>query len=396
MAVTQMFAVDVRGMQELEGGRDPAALAAEAVVNVFDEYRLRCPEARPSFCGVTLEKSDNPRGVRLAVEDDGQGFDRIADVWTLFGTTAKRSDAGVSGRFNLGEKQLVAAAIEATVESNQTRVRFAKGRRTVSAFAGRRGVRIEAVMPWRVGDIDAVRDHLLAMRPPQGLRLIVSGQVVESKPPRCRVSVTLPTVALSDGVMRPTTRRTTVDVVEPGPAGPMLMELGSPVCPLDEIGFCWSIDVGQKVPVPPTRDSVRPAYLHRLIGLVLEQATLNGHNLIGQEQQGAGFLRDALDHVKDEAALAETVKAVYGANAVRQSSDGVANGEAAESGATVIPGRWFTPATRQRLDRCGALPVSSTVYGGSPARQARLDQAQAMIDDAARKGVCPTCRQPVK
>ena len=56
----------------------------------------------------------------------------------------------------------------------------------------------------------------------------------------------------------------------------MLYYLGIPVCSLADVGFPVSLDVGQKVPVPLSRDMVDTPYLYRLIGTVLEQAGLDG------------------------------------------------------------------------------------------------------------------------
>src|SRR5438132_9807071 len=101
-----MFEVDVAGLAELEGGKPPYRLAFEPIANVFDEFRgYEEGRKRPSYCAVTLVHSANPRGVLLTVADDGPGFSNERDIWTLFASTGKRSAAGVSGRFNVGEKQ---------------------------------------------------------------------------------------------------------------------------------------------------------------------------------------------------------------------------------------------------------------------------------------------------
>ncbi len=362
-----MFDVDVKGLAELEGGKPPHRLAFEPVANVFDEYRGygEGNKRKPTYCAVTLKYSSNPRGVWLTVTDDGGGFENESDIWTFFGSTAKRDTAGVSGRFNAGDKQLLALAREATVATGATTVRFADGSRDITRHRSRvtDGTVIRALMPWTQVDLGTVRSALEKVIPPAFLLYSIDGAATSRPPTQCFENATLPTVAMIDGVLKPTTRKARVDVLES--AEPMLYELGIPVCSLADVGFPWSLDVQQKIPVPMSRDMVETAYLYRLIGSVLEQAALDGHQLLTEEQQGAGFCREALDWVREPEALEATVKALYGEHAVRQSSDPIANAQAAASGATIISGRWFSPNTRKRLDAGGVMPTSKERFGGA-------------------------------
>lgn len=362
-----MFDIDVAGFSELEGGKPPHRLAFEPVVNVFDEYR-GYDEARrkPSYCAVTMELNPTTgRGVVLTVADDGAGFAHERDIWTLFGTSAKRGKAGVSGRFNAGDKQLIALAREATIKTNSVTVTFKDGKRDVTRHRQPivSGTIVECLMPWSRSDMDSVIESLRSVTPPDGLSFTVNGQSVAIPEKRCMVTVTLPTVSLIDGVMKPTTRKCVV-VVRPSDS-PMLCELGIPVCGLEDVGFPWSLDVQQKIPLPMSRDTVSPAYLYRLIGSVIEQAAMDGVQLLTEDQEGAGFLKAALDWIRDANALKATTASVYGENAVRVSSDPIANAQAAASGASLIPGNCFTPETRKRMADWNTLPTAKEVYGGT-------------------------------
>jgi len=380
-----MFDIDVKGLAELEGGRPPHSLAFEPVANVFDEFRGYGDEERrkPTFCAVTLRHSSNPRGVYLTVADDGAGFADERDIWTFFGSTSKRSVAGVSGRFNAGEKQLLALARWGLVKTNKTSVVFANGERKVTRHrdAAISGTIVEVLMPWSHDDMKLVRDRLCGVVPPAGLIYTVDGATISRPNVKTTVNVTLPTVALIDGVMKPTQRKSLV-VVLVGEGEPMLCELGLPICSLAEVGFPWTLDVQQKVPVPMSRDMVQTSYLYRVIGSVLEQAAMDGHSLLTDEQQGAGFVKEALEWVREPDALAATITSLYGENAVRQSSDTIANANASASGASVISGRSFGPSTRVRLDAAGILPTSKARFGGAE---------QASLTPEVRTTVCPKC-----
>jgi hypothetical protein len=197
---------------------------------------------------------------------------------------------------------------------------------------------------------------------------------------KCVVNAALPTVLLSEGVLRPTVRLTQVRVLES--VKPMLYELGIPICSLEDMGFPYSLDVQQKVPVPMSRNTVTPQFLFRLIGSVIEQAAMDGVKLLTEDQQGAGFIKGAMEWVRDPAALNIAVKSLFGENAVRQSSDPIANAQAAAAGAMLVPGRFFTESTRRRLDEGRSLPTASVVYPGS---------ASLMQSSASGQQTCPRC-----
>ena len=359
-----MFDIDVAGLAELEGGESSLRLALEPVANVFDEFRGYVEgHKRPSYCAVTLRHSSNPRGVWLTVADDGAGFADERDIWTMFASTPKRKAASVSGRFNAGDKQLIAVARQATVKTNRTTVSFADGKRNVTRHRSPvvAGTIVEALMPWSRQDLDRVRQQLQAVLPPDGLDYSVDGKRVIRPEARCFVSVKLPTVLL-DGVMSETVRKTRVAVLDS--ERPTLYELGVPVCDLSELGFPWSLDVWQKIPVPMSRNTVSPKFVMRAIGCVLEQAALDGVKLLTEDEQNAGFIRGALDWVRNTEALKATVRSVYGETAVRQSSDPVANAQAAAAGSTLVSGRWFSADTRRRMEESRSLPTSKDVFGG--------------------------------
>lgn len=392
-----MFDIDAKGLAELEGGRPAYRLALEAVSNVFDEYRGYGDESRrkPSYCAVQLTRSQNPRGCYLTVRDDGPGFNDAKDIFTLFGSTAKREHTGVAGRFNVGEKQLIASAVEATISTLQSdgtmvRVMFRNGRREVSksrpdiAKVPDHGTSIDALMRWTVSDEKEVQQMLGQVLPPEGLVYIINGLAVEpAKLVYSAQIASLPTVKLSDGVLRTTTSKSVVNVVQPAECGPWLYELGIPVCNLTEIGFPYSLDVQQKVPVPMSRDMVETAYLYRLIGLVFEQAALDGTKLLTEEQQESGFVKDALNYVTRPEALQSVVEQLYGENVVRQSSDPIANAKAAQAGAMVIPGRWFGAATRKRLEMNNIMPTSKDRFGGA-------ESIPGMTPEV-KETICPFC-----
>lgn len=368
-----MFEVDLRGFLELEGGKPALRLAVELVANAFDEARGYVPDRKkPSYSAVSLAHQNNPRGVLLTVADDGPGFLNEADVYTLYGSTPKRGVVTVGGRFNLGEKQVIAVARWARVRTNAVTVEFADGKREVTRHRAEHvpGTIIEALMPWSLKDMAEVREGLGRVLPPEGLNYMVDGVRVERPPTKCQVQVTLPTVKLIDGVMRPTTAKTAVSVLKT--QQPTLFELGIPVCDLSELGFPWSLDVQQKVPVPPSRDAVSTTYQFRLIGSVLEAAAMDGISLLTQDDQGAPFIRAALEYFRDPNALRATIESAFGPNPIRPSADPRWNHAAEEAGMTVLPKKALGPHSRRTLEESGAIPTVKEEFCPPPMPQSTV------------------------
>jgi hypothetical protein len=397
------FAVDMAGLAEIEGGRDPHRLAFEPVTNVFDEYRGYGDPGRrrPTYCEVEVQQVRDTRSrMYLKVRDDGAGFDRAEDIWTLFAHTPKRVETGVSGRFNTGEKQLLAvaksASIETVVDGRLVTVRFdpqEPNGRSVTRHRGaspRPGTWVIALMPWSVAEAQRVRIALAQMVPPEGLRYTVDGTVVTPPPKTTAVSVTMPTVTLIDGVLRPTERKTIVEVYPETMGVPWLFELGVPVCSIEDSEFPHSLNVMQKVPLGMGRDSVTPAYLSRLIGSVVEAAALDGTILLDEAAADAPHLKKSLDWVRRPEALGPVVEAVF-PDAVRTSSDAGSNAMAAASGKLLISGRAFTEATRRRIDSVGSLPTSRQVFGE------QVDSARQTVGEmfggggSSEQATCPQC-----
>ena len=90
------------------------------------------------------------------------------------------------------------------------------------------------------------------------------------RPPVVSIDCTLPTVNVdSDGNLRPTKRKTFLDVVEVQEGEtPTIYELGIPVVPHDGK---YHLNVAQKVLLNKDRDNVSPSYLRLLRGAHAQQ-----------------------------------------------------------------------------------------------------------------------------
>ena len=384
-----LFEVDANGLREVIGGQESWRQVIELVANVFDEYRgYNTERIAPVHCEVTLTKDGRNPAV-LTVEDDGAGFEDVTDIWTFFRSTSKRSSATVSGRFNAGEKQLLAMALEAEVLTNNHRVTFKDGQRkhTKHRKLVFPGTKITASFRWNFVEFDVAVQQLESVIPPQGLGYIVNGVLIQPPEQIATARVPLPTVLLKnvDGMtaLRETTRQTNVQVLDPGGNVPTLYELGVPVCALDH-EFPYSLNVEQKIPVPLTRDMVSKSYIERLIGQVLQSTALDGMSLLNDDHADATFINGSFKYITDEDALATLTEDLF-PNAVQWSSDTQSNAYATLEGMTVLSRGKFGRETQERLKQNNLLPTALDQFG---------NRKQVRSHDMVQKvpAQCPSCK----
>lgn len=130
----------------------------------------------------------------IRVADEGPGFAKIADAWTLMGHTPKRRDPAKRGRFNLGKKELVAVAVEAEIETAGHTIHFPRiGGRLTAPNNRRRGAVITALMPWPRNQAEELVQRRKRFRP-NGCALTVSGEPVTERQPEIVRAATLPAV----------------------------------------------------------------------------------------------------------------------------------------------------------------------------------------------------------
>ena len=249
------FEVSTEGMKGLHDGRPLWSLVKELVANAWDE--------ETTICKVTIDGHEEVfsggvvKGfIEVAVEDDGGGFKDIADAFTLMAPTSKRQEAGVRGRFNIGEKEILSVALEGKVETVGTTISFPReGGRVVTKNKRKKGTIVSAIVERPLSEVEETEKALLEFLPPSHITYTINGKVVE---PRKKVGVAegiLHTV-LATGIGQPlrySYRKTKIDIFEPRNGEGHIYEMGITIQPLD---MPYDVDIQQKVPMPPNRDTV--------------------------------------------------------------------------------------------------------------------------------------------
>ena len=352
----ERFAVSADGLRQLNADRDPWSLVKELIQNAWDE----APEA--TICDVAIEHTGRNR-TTIAVEDDGPGFAEISHAWTLMADTPKRSDPTKRGRFNLGEKEIVAVALSASIETAGTTVVFpAEGGRRTERNRRKRGTKVTVLMPWNAKQAEDLALKLRRFRPTD-CRLVVNGEEVPRREPIGTREATLRTV-VQHGPGQPVTdtrRKTRIDILEQADkkAG-WIYEMGIPI---QASRMPYDIDIGQKVPMPPNRNTVSPGYLQDVMA-----ETLNAmHPKMTEESFSENWVRTAVEdeRVEDDAIVAVRVNR-YGTKAVTWSSDTDANMRAAEAGYEVINPRAMSRREREVMASKGGLESARKHFGREP------------------------------
>lgn len=350
-----MLQVDLEGFAALQAGRPAWNFVRELVSNAWDE--------EITACSVTIEKEGNKLAV-IRIIDDGPGFADLKDAYTLFGHTPKRSDPTVRGRFNLGEKELAAIAGEMEIKTTKGTVRFTRDRKLEvkkgKDFRTSQGTEITAQINWTKVQVEESIEMLRKFLTPAGIDFKVNGKRIEAQPPSFEIEGTLPTVIFSDGAIRPTKRKTAIRLINSFPEeNGWLYEMGIPVQPID----CpYHVDVQQKVPLSPNRESVSDGYLKDIYAYVLE-ATIDR---LEDEDISQQWVRTATE---DDLVTDDTVEKVrekrYG-DAVLWSSDPEANRRAMEAGKDVVHPKTMSPVERSRFQIVGMEHSSSAFGVGEP------------------------------
>ena len=353
-AAPERFTVSHLGMRELHADRPPWHLVKELVQNSWDE----APDA--TVCAVTIKPVPGQDATRVTVEDDGPGFKDVADAWTLMKHTDKRASPTKRGRYNLGEKEIISVAIEAQVETVGHTIDFPPlGSRVVSTNKRSSGTVISVTMPWTQEQAELLAQKLMQFRPTE-CRLVVNGQETPHREP-LRVRSAIMNTVLQEGPgepMRPTRRRTDIHILERANENESwLYEMGIPIQP---ITTPWDVDIQQKVPMPPNRDTVSESYLTDLYAEVLNE----NHPIMEANQFGESWVKQAMEDPRTESgAVKSTFQGRYGKKALLISSDADANMKAAESGYELINSRSLSGTERERFREDAGAQTAYQVFG---------------------------------
>lgn len=326
-AVLPTFHVDKEGLSKLLARKGRAFAVVELVSNSWDEDTTQVD--------VTLEPIEGDL-YRLVVEDDNPaGFADLTHAYTLFAESNKKGKADKRGRFNLGEKLVIASCESATIQTTKGTVEFTAEGRVMSPKKRKAGSVFTGVLRLSPEDVQDIENVVSTLLPPHGITTTYNLMDIAPREPVAQFEASLRTeLADEDGRLRPTKRKCVVEVYEPLESEEAsIYEMGIPVV---TTGDRYHVNITQKVPLNMDRDSVPPAYLRDVRTVVLNATS----GFLSSGDTKLGWVTNAMEDSKvSPEALGDVIKGRFGDKVViSDPTDPEANKIAAEQGYTVVPG----------------------------------------------------------
>lgn len=364
------FDVDKEGLRKLHEGKGKIFVLWELISNGMDEASKTVQ--------VLLEPIEGrrERARIIVIDDNPEGFKDIRHAYTLFAESMKKDDPEKRGRFNLGEKLVLALCEEAAIYSVNNSVAFdADGTRRAlpKSKNTEEGSRFEAVIRMKRSDIEDIHRQIHMLIPAKGVEVSYNGEVIQQRDPVRSFETFLPTIKSDEeGILRPTIRKTIVNVYVPFEGEtPMIYEMGIPVV---ESGIRFHVDVMQKVPLNQDRDNVTPAYYRQVCREVLNHT----YDIVEEEATTDTWVKIAMEDKEiSQEAFQETFRKQFGDKVVAfDPSDPEANNRAVANGYMLLHGRQMSADAWNNARRFESAPAAGRMFptptpyseGGDPAK----------------------------
>lgn len=380
------FEVDKEGLRKLLAKRGGGFALFELVQNAWDEDVSRV-DVRMGWLESPAKGEAGLAFIEVE-DDDPDGFTDLAHAYTLFAESEKKNDAEKRGRFNLGEKLVIAVCERASISTTTGTIHFDTAGRIHTAKKRDRGSLFYGELKLSADEYEeALRDvHRLIV--PNGIDTYFNGELLEPREQVKHFFVTLPTEAPNhEGVMRRTLRKTVVALYEPKPGeDAAVYEMGIPVV---ATGDRWHVNVGQKVPLNLDRDNVTPEFLREVRVAVLNNAA----DLLDPDAAEATWVTAAAESPKaDPGAVQTMVEQRFGDKVVVfDPSDPEANKRAVADGYVVLHSRTLPKGVFTHLKSHGAVlpagqvtPSDSHSSGGKTLPESKWSEGMRRQVDFVR------------
>jgi hypothetical protein len=339
--------MDTLGLRQTIDRHGKARVIFELLQNAWDEDATEV--------ALTLTRPVDGKSTLKCVDNSPSGYKDLSTAHTMFARSYKKSDPTKRGRFNVGEKYVLALCEVAQVTSTTGRTIFGRDKdgnesRTSSTVKTKVGTEFRGELELTMEEWEDVGVKVKMLFPP--ITTTYNGvEIAHRTPIRTFRTSMLTEVADEAGVTRRKQRETEVRIytVLEGEVS-SLYEQGMRVV---EIETKYHVDIQQKVPLNIERDNVHPTYLTALRVAVVNNMT----DEITEADSTATWMNDALESVN---ITPEAVKVVvaqrFGQDAViYDPTDLGANKEATSQDVTVVPRGSFSGPAWKNVRGSGAL-----------------------------------------
>jgi hypothetical protein len=377
--------VDRKGLAKQLANRPKAFILYELVQNGWDETVTKVE--------VTAKMLPNRPVCAITVEDDSpEGFEDLKSVYTLFRASKKAPDPTKRGRFELGEKLVIAHCNYFKLETTKGTVIIEGDERTVHPRKKLdAGTRIYAEFKMTRPEFDEMMYAAGMLTPPDHCVTTINGERLRPRKILFEPQAQLQTIRVDDdGNLKPTARNTTIRVydVRPGEAA-HIFEMGIPIV---ATGDKWHYDVQQRVPMNWDRNAVSASFLQNVRVAVMNA----GYEHLEEDDVSEAWVNRALEDERvEKEAFTQTVAQRYGEDAVAYDpSDPEGSKISMSEGRQVVHGGSETKGFWENSRRFGALPAAGKVTpgpktghslsgGGDPERELSEDKWTPGMRDIA-------------
>src|SRR5512143_735568 len=390
------FEIDKKGLAQILARKGKEFAIFELVQNAWDEQGV-------TEVNVALAPESHAYA-RLIVRDNApNGFQNLTDAYTLFAPSKQKGNPEQRGRFNLGEKLVLALSKEAFVATTTGTVVFNENGRRRSPKQTIAGSEIQAVFRMTTDEIVQAVQACMRLIPPtipgKGDDLIktsINGCPISAPILHAQFEASLITeISNVEGELIKATRKTTVQVYEAdADHAAAIYEMGIPVC---EIEGRYVFNVMQKVPLTMDREEVLPQFKKQL-----SVAALNAlAHKMNTEDVHTGWATEAITSpdAKPEALELYMTKKFGDKRVAYDPSDSEANHGAAAAGYTVITGSQLSGAAWANVKAAGAVLPAGQVLptpnpfspNGQPMLEAKMTDGIRAVRDYTKKFALVTC-----
>jgi len=383
---TNWFDVDKDGLSKLLERQEKSHVIFELVQNAWDEDSKNVR--------VTLKTAGvRGRSILIVEDDNPDGFSDIRHAYTLFAESGKKNDASKRGRFNLGEKLVLALCTEAEICTVGTTVRFLKnGEREIVKNDRTAGSIFMATVKMTKDEREECLASFQKLMAQPGINTYINDELLAPKEPVRTTNTILPTIAADDeGRIFETARKTDILIhsVDPGQTA-YLYEMGIPVVQIDGK---YSVDIHQKVPMNMNRDNVKPAYM-RKVNTAVMNAT---YDLLDADDVNESWVKDATEHKDiDKDATVAFLDLKFGENRAKfDPSDLESNKIAQSESIFVIGGRALSKAQWQNVNTHAPIKPSGQITPSAKAWD-DVEDMKFMVREQWSDGmdtICEFCEQ---
>lgn len=350
------FEVDKKGLAKTVERRGKAFVFYELLQNAFDEGAKTVTMIASPVEGKPL--------VDLVVTDDvPEGWKDLRHAYTVFAESFKKGDPTKAGKFDLGEKLVLALCDEASIVTTTGGILFEPGGRKNIKSKRKVGSEFNGFVRMTRAELSEAIAGCMLVIPPAGCTVTLNGEALKQRKAVAKFEASLQTEIADDtGVLRRVERKTEIEVFEtlPGEVA-HIYELGIPVV---ETGDKYHVVVHQRVPVSLERDNVPPPYLRKLRALVLNHTS---DKLTSEEAASSWVTNATTDKAALPAAVGNVIKKRFGDKvATYDPSDPEANNVLVSKGYTILHGGSLPGETWTKVKEGGFAPPSGHLAPTKP------------------------------